>query len=139
MATPVKIVWEAYEAFACRDLAKVFSLLSPSVEIVQSAALPWGGEFHGHDGARQFFSRLTATIDSRLEIERLIDAGDHVVAIGWTNGAVVATGATYRVAIAHVWEVRDGQVARVMFLVDSPALLAALEGGNKTSGGHHPS
>ena len=123
---PMQVVQELYDAFARRDLPKVFNLLSPDIEIVQSEELPWGGLYRGHEGARQFFSRLGSYINSALDIERLIDAEDHVVAIGWTHGTVNATGASYRVPIAHVWRVRDGLVTQTQFLIDNPKMLEAL-------------
>jgi ketosteroid isomerase-like protein len=49
-----------------------------------------------------------------------------VVAIGWTKGTVNTTGAPYRVPIAHLWTVRDGQIARVQFCIDNPMMLEAL-------------
>jgi ketosteroid isomerase-like protein len=123
---PTQVVQELYDAFGRRDLSKVFSLLSPDIEIVQSEELPWGGLYRGHDGARQFFGKLGSEINSTLDIERLISAEDHVVAVGWTHGTVNATGATYRVPIAHVWRVRDGLVTRTQFFIDNPNMLEAL-------------
>ena len=125
-ATPLQIVHSAYQAFATRDAAKLLNLFSPDIEIVQSTELPWGGVFHGHDGAQQFFGTLTKHINSTLEIERWLKAGDHVVAIGWTAGTVNATGAKYRVPIAHVWKVHNGLVQRIQFLIDNPTMLTAL-------------
>lgn len=102
------------------------SRFARDIEIVQSPELPWGGHYRGHDGAWQFFITLTTHLNSTIEIERLLRAGDVVVAVGWTNGNVNATGATYRVPIAHVWTIRDGQVAHVHFCIDNPTMLAAL-------------
>jgi uncharacterized protein len=124
--SPTQTVQELYDAFGRRDLPKVFSLLSPDIEIMQSEELPWGGLYRGHDGARQFFGKLGSHIHSSLDIERLISAGDHVVAIGWTHGTVNATGASYRVPIAHVWLVRDGLVMQTQFFIDHPVMLEAL-------------
>jgi ketosteroid isomerase-like protein len=125
---PTQTVQDLYDAFGRRDLAKVFSLLSSDIEIVQSEELPWGGLYRGHDGARQFFSKLGSHINSTLDIEKLISAGDHVVATGCTHGTVNATGASYRVSIAHVWRVRDGLVMQTQFFIDHPAMLEALRG-----------
>jgi hypothetical protein len=122
----VGIIQDLYDAFARRDLPKAFSLLSPDVEIVQSAELPWGGVYQGHDGARQFFGKLTANIQSTLEIERFVSAADHVVAIGWTRGTVNATGATYDVPIAHIWTVRDNLIVEARFYIDHPTMFKAL-------------
>jgi len=120
------VVSELYEAFGRRDLTKVFSLLSPDVKITQSEELPWGGVYRGHDGARQFFGKLGSTINSTLEIERLIRSGDHVAAVGWTQGTVNATGATYRVPITHLWKIQEGVIVQAQFYTDHSTMLKAL-------------
>jgi hypothetical protein len=124
--TPVEAVEELYEAFGRRDIAKVFGLLAADVEIAQSEELPWGGVYCGHEGAREFFGKLGSQLNSTLEIERLIHSGDHVTAVGWTTGTVKANGASYRVPIAHVWRLRDGQVSGVQFLIENALMLDAL-------------
>ena len=123
------VVQAVYDAFANRDVAKIFALFSREIEIIQSPELPWGGHYRGHDGARQFLTTLTTHLNSTIELEHLVRAGDVVVAIGWTKGTVNATGASYRVPIAHVWTIRDGQVAQVHFCIDNPTMLAALAEG----------
>ena len=126
MGDAVQTVQQLYDAFGRRDIATVFSLLSPEVEISQSAELPWGGVYRGHDGARQFFGKLGTHINSTLDIERFIRPGDHVAAIGWTQGTVNETGASYRVPVVHIWKVRDGLIVQAQFLIDNPAMLEVL-------------
>jgi ketosteroid isomerase-like protein len=121
----VQIIQELYAAFGRRDFAKIFRVLSPEVEIIQSTELPWGGHFRGHDGARQFFAGLGKNLQSTLAIERYISSGDTVTAIGWTQGTVNATGANFCVAVAHVWKIKDGSVTQAQFLIDHPAMQEA--------------
>ena len=133
-SSATQIVQDAYAAFARRDVPKIFSLLAPDVEIVQSEALPWGGHFRGHEGAAQFFTKLTTHITSAVEVERTINSGDHVSVTGWTRGTVNATGASFSVPIVHVWHVRDGFVKRIQFFIDNPTMLKALSArGEKSS------
>lgn len=122
----VQIVQDLYEAFRVRDIARVFTLLSPEVEIVQSEELPWGGDYRGLDQVRQFFGKLGSHLNSTLVIERFISSADHVTAIGWTQGTVNATGAIYNSQIAHVWKLRDGLILHAHFLIDHPTMLEAL-------------
>jgi uncharacterized protein len=129
---PTDVVQDAYRAFASRDIPAIFGLFAPDIEIVQSEELPWGGVYRGHEGARQFFTKLTSHLNSTLEIERLISASDQVVAIGWTQGNVQATGAKYRVPIAHVWKVREGKVVQIHFIIDNPTMLKALAEGKQS-------
>lgn len=120
------LVREIYDAFGRKDTLRIFSLLVPEVEIVQSDELPWGGCYRGHEGVKQFLSKLTAHLRSTVVLERLVDAGDHVVAIGWTQGQVLANGAEFNVPLAHVWKVKAGLVTQVHFHIDHPTMLSAL-------------
>jgi ketosteroid isomerase-like protein len=123
----VQIVQDLYAAFAHRDFPKIFSLLSPDVEITQSTELPWGGRYRGHGEARQFFAKLGAQLNSALTLERFVSSGDSVTATGWTQGTVNANGARFRVAIAHVWKISNGQITQAQFLIDHPAMFEALQ------------
>lgn len=58
-------------------------------------------------------------IQSRVEVERFIDAGEHVVVIGRTHGTVRATGSAFDVPVAHVWEVRGGRLLRFQPYIDN--------------------
>lgn len=124
----VQLIQEIYEGFARRDLAAIFSRFAPEIEIVQSAELPWGGTYRGHDGAREFVGKLTRHINSSVQVERMICAGEHVIAVGWTRGVTIATGARFDVPVAHVWKVREGLVTQVQFFIDNPTMLSALAG-----------
>jgi ketosteroid isomerase-like protein len=122
----VALVARLYEAFKRRDMPTIFGLLAPDVEIFQASEVPWGGTYQGHDGVMAFFAKLVQSVTSAITLERFIDAGDQVVAIGRNRGTVNANGAVLDVAVAHVWTVRDGLIARVEYYVDDPAMLAAL-------------
>lgn len=122
----VRLVEALYEGFRRRDMATIFGLLSEDVEFDQSKALPWGGSYRGHEEARRFFGQLGSRVNSTLVFERLIDAGDHVAAVGWTEGTVNATGAHYRVPVVHLWQVRDGRIVRAQFHIDNATMLKAL-------------
>lgn len=127
----VALVEGVYDAFRRRDLPAVFAILADDVELAQSTEVPWGGTYRGHEGAGRFFQTLGAHVTSALTLERFIDAGDQVVAIGWTRGTVNATGAPFDVPIAHVWEIRDRRVVAVRFCIDNPTMVAALAAGAK--------
>ncbi len=122
----VRLVEALYDGFRRHDMAAIFGLLSEDVEFEQSRALPWGGSYRGHEEARRFFGQLGSRVNSTLAFERLIDAGDHVAAVGWTEGTVNATGARYRVPVVHLWQVRDGKIVCAQFHIDNPTMLEAL-------------
>ncbi|MDX2167936.1 MAG: nuclear transport factor 2 family protein [Deltaproteobacteria bacterium] len=123
----VVLVRSIYDAFARRDVPAVFALFDEDIAIDQSREVPWGGAYRGREQALQFFAALTGNITSRVVLERCIDAGDHVVAIGRTQGTVNATGRAFDVPVAHVWHLREGRVLSVQFCIDNPTMRAALD------------
>ncbi|MCE9595600.1 MAG: nuclear transport factor 2 family protein [Planctomycetes bacterium] len=122
----VRLVEGIYAASEKRDIAAIFAVLADDAELVQSTEVPWGGTYRGREGVMRFFGLLMSHVATRVEVERFIDAGDHVVAVGRTRGTVVATGAPLDVAVSHVWRVRDGKAVRAEFYIDNPTMLAAL-------------
>lgn len=121
----VEVVRRIYAAFGRRDVAAALALCAPDVVIEQSIEVPWGGRFEGHDGARRFFAGLARHLTSAVTCERFIDAGDHVVAIGRTHGALAGDGRGFDVPIAHDWQLRDGLAVHARFMIDNPTMLAA--------------
>jgi len=121
-----KLVSDAYEAFARRDVATVLALVDPQFEVQQTELLPWGGTYHGLEGLGNFFTKLLTHIDSQVELEEFIEAGERVVAIGYTRGQVKATGQNFEVRIAHIWTVKDGKLLRFEPYIDTPKMLEAL-------------
>ncbi len=122
----VDAVRRGYEAFRRRDMEAILDVFDPDVEIYQSFEIPWGGRYKGHDQARQFFEREIHAIESRVEIERVIDSGDHVAAAGRSHGVIRATGREFDVAVVHLWTLRSGRVVRFEVYLDNPAMLDAL-------------
>ena len=115
-----------YDAFQKRDADLIRELFAPDIAISQSPELPWGGEYHGHDGAFTFLLKLLEHIESQVTIESLFAAGDHVVQTGRTRGKVLANGSSFDIPEVHVWELRDGKVVRYQVYIDTPAMLDAL-------------
>jgi ketosteroid isomerase-like protein len=122
----IELIQQLYGAFARRDVPVIFSFLAPEVEVAQTPELPWGGAFKGRDEFGQFFGGLTRHIESNLEFDHFLDAGDHVVAIGRTRGKVNANGQLFDMPAVHVWQLRDGQVVRFQPYIDVPTMQASL-------------
>jgi len=127
-AENIQVVKSLYAAFFRRDMPAILELVSPDIKIAQSPELPWGGGYIGHAGLQTFFGKLTAHLDNTaLPIERYIDAGDHVIAIGRTQGTVKATGKPFDVPLAHIWHIQNGKAARFTPFIDNPTMLACLK------------
>jgi ketosteroid isomerase-like protein len=126
MQRDIENVEAIYEAFGRRNLPALLRCLGKDIEIIQSAELPWGGIYLGHAGVQEYFTALQTHLDSRIEMERLIDAGDHVVAVGRTTGKARSTGLEFDVPLVHVWRFRDGRVSRFEAYTDNATMLGAL-------------
>lgn len=120
------VVKSIYEAFDRGDVAAVLTHFDEEIEISQSDEVPWGGVYRGHDGAVQFLTALTEHVETRVDIGRLVVAGDSVVEIGRTEGRARATGRAFSIDEVHVWRLRDGKAVRMEAFVDNGAMLSAL-------------
>jgi uncharacterized protein len=127
MQDDVRTVKYVYDAFGRGDVPAIFGLFHPEAEVYQSARLPWGGEFGGHEELGVFLSKLTGAVESEVETGRFIDDEDgHVVQIGHTRGTVRETGARFEGPETHVWTVQDGKVKRFESYVDTAKMRAVL-------------
>jgi ketosteroid isomerase-like protein len=127
MKDDVRTVKDVYDAFGRGDVPAIFGLFHPEAEVYQSARLPWGGEYRGHEELGVFLSKLTGAVESEVETGRFIDDEDgHVVQIGYTRGTVRETGARFEVPETHLWTVEDGKVVRFESYVDTAKMRAAL-------------
>ena len=95
--------------------------------ILDQSRMPGGGVYHGHEGVREFYGRwFGAWDDLRIETERLIDAGDHVVDINEISGRGRSSGVAVKMRSASVWTIARGKVvSHVGYPVASDALQAA--------------
>ena len=121
-----------YEAYRRKDIPALFiptlfEVFDPEIEIYQSELLPWGGRYRGHHEAGEFFRRLTRSIDARLDAEEFVQAGDHLVILGYSRGRVKASDQQFEVRAVHIWTMRNGKAVRFEAYIDTPKMLHALE------------
>ena len=123
-----QIIINLYAAFARRDLSALLQWIDPQIEITQTTELPWGGSFQGQQGLMSFAGKLLENLDSQVEMEEFVEAGERVVAIGHTRGRVRANQKEFDVRAVHVWMLKDGKVLRFEAYIDTPKMLEALKG-----------
>lgn len=126
MERDLEKIAELYRAQQKRDLPSVLMLMSPDIEIIQSTELPWGGTYLGHDGVKKFLTTISEHIDSDVQVERLIDAGEKIAVIGRTIGKTRKTKLEFDLPIVHIWTFNEGQVIRFEPYIDNATMLAAL-------------
>jgi len=126
MERDIDRILELYEAWRKRRMPSLLALLAPEIKIVQSPELPWGGEYEGHDRAREFFSRFEQHLDAQMDLEKIIDAGHQVVVVGRLFGKTKSTGLEFELPMVHIWEVQAGQVTQLQAFLDNGTMLVAL-------------
>jgi ketosteroid isomerase-like protein len=113
MADNVQVIRSAYEAFARGDIPAVIAILDEDVEWEVTDVLPQGGSFRRRAGASEFFQGLGGAWEGfELELEDLLDAGDHVVGIGRAGGTLSGSGGAAGYGFAHVFTLQGGYVTR---------------------------
>lgn len=108
----VEIVRRVYEMMNAADEAAAEKLLSPDVVWVPDPRVghdPW----EGRDAVIGFFRDQAEMFeDLHIEIERLFDAGDRVVAFIRITGEGRTSRAPMQIRIGHVWTIRDGTAVK---------------------------
>jgi ketosteroid isomerase-like protein len=66
------------------------------------------------------FARIAQDLqDFRIDVRRVVAAGDTVLVEARYRGSVKATGKTFDAQAAHVWDLRDGKVVRFQQYTDT--------------------
>lgn len=102
------------EAFAVPEPADALRFWKPEIEWVVAREHPEARTLKGSDAVLTYAQAWEETLAGlRIDIERLIDAGQTVVAVGVVRGAGSGSGADVQVPIAFRIAVEDGLIARV--------------------------
>ena len=120
------IIENIYDAFEMGDLSELVGAFSPEIELTQCRELPFGGRFHGHDGARAYFEKALTYLDPHLTIGQVINAGELAVVVGRNFGIARRTGRRFDLPFMHLWAFDEGLAVRLHMTIDVPGVLAAL-------------
>ena len=86
----------------------------------------YGGSISGRgvDGFRDAWADWTEAFSTyRIEVTRMLDAGDRVVSLVTQGGVTRTGGVEISTDAAAVWTLRDGRLAKVEFYLDAEAAL----------------
>ena len=129
----VTVVRGFYETLLRGKVEAILDLLDPDVEWRAPASLPWGGDFHGHEGFREFFRKLFGQpVDSRREVREYLSAGDRVVVRLRLFGRRKGRETEIEVPEVHIWTVRNGKILGLEAHFDTAMFLGALDIQPKT-------
>jgi ketosteroid isomerase-like protein len=121
----LELVRRLYAAMRERDVDGVLPLLDPEAEWISDPRVGDGPVRGREDVLRFFVDRAEMFGELELEVERLSERGDKVVAFLRIAGRGQASGAGFEIRIGHVWTIREGIVVRGEGFGDRDAALAA--------------
>lgn len=125
MSTNVEIVRSIYAAGLAGDLQGMLRHVDPEIRCYEAASLPYGGEYHGHEG----FSRLMMAVFSSwasftAEVKDMLDAGPTVIALIQLRVTLKESNRLVEMPIAEIWTLRDGKAIELRpFYWDTAQLL----------------
>jgi uncharacterized protein len=116
------------EALTRGDVPGMLDFLDPQVEWRAPASVPWGGNFHGHEGFREFLGKLfEQPAEFSRELGEYLDAGERVVVLLRQMGRPKGGDTEYDVPEVHVWTVRDGKIVEFEGYFDTATVLRTLQ------------
>lgn len=123
------LVQALYEAFAARDRDRILEIFDPEIEWIQNEGFPGGGR---HVGAETVLNDVFAKFRTEWEVwqavvDRWLDAGEAIVALGKYRSLHKTTGRSMNAAFAHVYWVRDGRIVRFEQYTDTLKVAEAME------------
>ncbi len=132
----IEIVRRADALTNAGELDAALELSHPDVEWVIAKEHPDARTLVGRAAIAEYRREWEDLVPGlQADIDRYLDAGDQIVAVGSVHGTGAGSGAGVRVPIAFLFTLRDGLIARVEEYLD-PA--EALEVAGLTRRGRQP-
>jgi uncharacterized protein len=108
------VVRQGYEAFARGDVEGWLAGFHRDAVLHEFADHPDQDAFHGREGLRAWYTGVDdMTAERRFDVEELIEGPGTVLAIVHFIGRELRGGIEFDTRVFHVFEMRDGKVARV--------------------------
>jgi uncharacterized protein len=140
-----QIVKSLFEAVARRDQVALLEAYHPDIAIHEAASLPYGGDYHGHEGAIahvQAFYRTWEGLKPRELLEEarrehplvfLETTQDYVVVLGQNTAVAPQSGRKLDLPEVWVFKMREDKIAESWMLnQDTVAILDFLKEAQKS-------
>lgn len=114
------VIAELYRCFRQQDVEGFSELCSPSIIWQQNQGFPGEGT---HQGPIAVFNKVYKAFNLNWQrwhfvIERILDAGDDIVVLGYFSGIRQDTGLKFEVAASHIYSFKDGKVVKFQQYTD---------------------
>jgi hypothetical protein len=124
MPAPIETVRTAYEAFGRGDIPALLEQLTDDIEWTfdGSTGDAYMRTARGKDDLMHWFEQVMATDGIQaFEPRQMLAGTDHVTVIGWERAQALPAGGIFETNWVHVWQLRDGRVARFFGMFDTAA------------------
>lgn len=117
----VEVVRGAYDAFGRGDVPGVLAAMADDIKWYEAEGMPYGGVYHGGEAVVQnVFGPIVQDIPNfAVTPEEFIASGDTVAVVVRYTGTGKDTGNELDLPVVHVWDVRDGKLARFRQFADT--------------------
>jgi ketosteroid isomerase-like protein len=106
----VAVIRDLWDADACGDFERVLEFCDPHVVMITLEEAP----LYGVDAARRSRERLKeAREESEITLERVVDAGDHVLLTACFRAHGRGSGVEVRARLYEVYTMRNRKILRV--------------------------
>lgn len=128
MTSNSEIIQKHYAGSDRGDLAAMIAPLSLTTAWTEMAGFPLAGTYVGRDAiVANVFAALGQDWDGfTVKIDRLIDGGDTIVAIGNYSATYKKTGKAMTARVVHVWDMQGGMVRGFEQFTDTALVAAAM-------------
>ena len=113
------------ELFKANDRTRIVSMLPETFVLKIPETLPYGGSFKGPGEFDRFFQRIYDDHDYwssfHTDLDRVLDAGTHLVAPIRVTARSKSSGATIDVENLWLFEIADGNFVRAQLYADTAA------------------
>ena len=113
-----KLIREAARAFNERDVEAVVASMDPAGEVALIGGFEgvMGRRFQGEEGVRRFCDEwFTAFKEMEVRIERLLEAGERIVALTELSATGTGSAAPVELLGAAVYSFRDDRIGGIDF------------------------
>jgi ketosteroid isomerase-like protein len=121
----VQVVKGGYEALARGDVPAFLGSFADDIEWHEAEGMPYGGVYQGADAVAQnvLGPLVTDVLNFAVTPEEFIASGDSVAVVTRYTGTGKETGRELNLNVVHVWDVRDGKIARFRQFADTAKFL----------------
>lgn len=129
--TAIETIQELYRAMRAGDDDAFFAIAADDLIWQQSAGFPGGSTWHGPASVIENVFRANSRrwIGFAFTEEEMLEnqEGNRVLVLGHYSGTSPETNKAMRVAVAHVYDLVNGKVARFRMYADTHPMWAAMQ------------